>query len=935
MKASQYLYTSYKNSPNGGYAVYSMSPDISQEDAKVIFLLMQYPAVPMLSDMRRSLNNMTWNPVDLADIEGVCPRNFAYFKLPSGKYCIAESGYIGPEFKGFTPSGRTGNYLIHALVSEKFEKLPILYMGSNLFRHDLTLDEWRASNPAPLPLVEIESSSMFSQSEITNFLNTGNNKEYIAKIVTNLKDKENKKPVFINDKLENARLWISVISLLLSREEAEELSFNTYSYDDNNMKLGLPEGSKYDIQFITGSSSRMKLQQKLLTSVVIDILNNQFTQNLAVDELVLEEVKYLEKDIYSAMTFIATIERIKNTYGVDNHNAVRINRLEKEGLDIYDVNEALELLKIYAKGTNLSRFIPDAFNNVLTGKYPQGEVTLAMERFLYPYLNNEDKEKYAHFIFDPYLNMVDQNTNAFINELKNKYANIYAEFAHLYPLNGEGKEILVKNGANNALVALYLDSLFSDPSYNVEGDKETLYNILINICLDSFERNDKDYMNYLINIISPYIPSFKSDLYKKIVDKIDVISIHEYVPYLKEINDLNYIANRFYKSLMQCSDKKDAVNTYENFIKTDPKYQAIDNVLSKRDDIKAIIKKIEKDDFASSTRYTNESLSNYFRKYYLNNDDADGLFIKAFKNFVNTVQPNDINIWITTFSTNRVKEEDNAVYSLLLNRLQVLAGGNLMRYQNEFNALKRLGAVSSDVEVKLFADDLLSQKEQVMRDRLKNQNLYASVFNGVDDANRKSLFAKSYLHQLVVTLLKFKVESHSEHALMFNNACSPYANEENMVNYLYNLHNIDRIDVEKYLVILLIASKRAESFSPIAEKIFNKLYGAMSPKDKKNFAKYLSKDVRPDKEGNYYADLKKLLDEINGATSTPASGNDPQVNQKSQEEVAKNNIEVANEPQQIGNSSSESADVSNKNNQTNQAEEKKDSFWNNLFHKKK
>ena len=54
MKASQYLYTSYKNSPNGGYAIYSMSPDISQEDAKVIFLLMQYPAVPMLSDTRRS-----------------------------------------------------------------------------------------------------------------------------------------------------------------------------------------------------------------------------------------------------------------------------------------------------------------------------------------------------------------------------------------------------------------------------------------------------------------------------------------------------------------------------------------------------------------------------------------------------------------------------------------------------------------------------------------------------------------------------------------------------------------------------------------------------------------------------------------------------------------------------------------------------------------
>ena len=934
MKVSQYLYTSYKNSPNGGYAIYSMSSDISQEDAKVIFLLMQYPAVPMLSDMRRALNNMTWNPVDMKDIEGVCPRNFAYFKLPSGKYCIAESGYIGPEFKGFTPSGRTGNYLIHAFVAESLDKLPILYMGSSLFRHDLTLEEWTARNPAPLPAIEVESSMMFSQAEITNFLNSDNRKEHLKKIVTVLKDKNNKQPIFINDKLENARLWLSAISLLLPAEEVQQLFFNTYSYDDNNVKLGLPEGSKYRIQFVTGSSSRMKLQQKLLTSVVVDIPNNQFTQNLAIDELVDYEVKYLEKDIYSTMTFISTIERIKTTYGVDNHMALRINELEKSGLDNYDVSEALELLNVYAKGTNLSRFIPDAFNNVLSGKYPKGEATLAMERFLYPHLDEASKEKYIHFVFDPYLSSSNQNERAFIDELKNKYANIYKEFARLYPLSGAGKDLLAKNSNNPALVALYLDCLFSD-SLN-EKDKETLYEVLMKICDECYARNDMNFLNYIVSTVNPYLTTFKSDLYKKIVDKIDVKSPRDYLPYLKDINDINYVANRLYKMLILYNDKKEAVNAYNNFIRSDAKYQAIDNELSKRDDIKAIIKKIEKDDFASAARHTNDELKSYYERYYLNNDDEDGLFVKAFKNtFASNAQPNDISYWLNVFTSKGVKEEDKNLYSLLLDRLERLAAGNLARYQNEFNILKRLGAVSSEVEVKLFATDLLNQKEPMMRQRLADNRLYAPVFNGADDNNRKFLFARTYLRQLIATLLRYKTISHNVDAGLFNNACAPYANQENMVNDLYNLHNTDKVDVEKYLVVLLFASKRGEPFSPIAEKIYNRIFSSMSPKDKKGFAKYITKDVKADKEGVNYAEIKKIADQINGVIPTPIMGSQRPVNQPPLANNNQNTEGVKVQPLNSGNNTSNPADVNNTQKQANEVEEKKNGFFHNLFHKKK
>ena len=629
MKASQYLYTSYKNSPNGGYAIYSMSKDISQEDAKVIFLLMQYPAVPMLSDTRRKLNNMTWNPVEMKDIEGVCPRNFAYFKLPSGKFCIAEAGYIGPEFKGFTPSGRTGNYLIHALACDTFDKLPILYLGSKTFRHDLTLEEWTCKTPAPLGEVEVSSEGGFSQAEISSFLASNGRKEHLAKIVTALKDKNNKLPVYINDEIENARLWISAISLLLTKDELANLTFNTYSYDDNNVKLGLPECSKYRVQFITGSSARMKLQQKLFNGVVIDLINNQFSQNLTVDDIVGYEVACLEKDIFSAAPFAATIERIKSTFGVDNQTALKINKLEKEGVDSFSALELLQLLSIYSKSNDIKNYCLNVFNNLLSGKYGLGDDMVKLGNFLLPYLDEVNRIKYTHFVFDPYLSKVSQDANVFINETKSRFAAIYKEFAHILPIEKEGKDLLLANENNRALVFLYLDSLLSDVTYNVHDNFASLNEVIMHLSNSSYSQGDINYSLLLINKVGAYLPNLKSDFYKSIVEKIDITSTSELLMYLPEVNDINFVANKLYGMIMKNDNKKEVLTLYRNFLSRYPNFARIDGSISTRPEVISIIEGVEKQDFASSSIHTNDSLLSFYRKYYVPGNDKEGLFINA------------------------------------------------------------------------------------------------------------------------------------------------------------------------------------------------------------------------------------------------------------------------------------------------------------------
>ena len=143
MKASQYMYTSWKNAPNHGFSLYSMTPGLSQTDCDEISKVMKYTLQP----------GMPRDPSD-EQIDNLLPRNVSFFKLSSGKYCIAGAGYVGREYRGFEDSGRLGNYLIHAFILDEIEDLvPMSFVGESIFRHNLTNEEWTTQRPEPLPVV--------------------------------------------------------------------------------------------------------------------------------------------------------------------------------------------------------------------------------------------------------------------------------------------------------------------------------------------------------------------------------------------------------------------------------------------------------------------------------------------------------------------------------------------------------------------------------------------------------------------------------------------------------------------------------------------------------------------------------------------------------------------------------------------------------------
>ena len=146
MEALQYIYTSWKNgdSPEKGYMIYSRSEGISDSECNAIKLAMQYLAP----------KELTPAPTQ-EEITNVFPYAFAYFVLPTGRGCVAQSTYLGKDY-----SGRFGNYIIYALVfdiqdlpcrpAEFFRMHQVLYFRNQAQKphHHRTADKYH-----PLPCV--------------------------------------------------------------------------------------------------------------------------------------------------------------------------------------------------------------------------------------------------------------------------------------------------------------------------------------------------------------------------------------------------------------------------------------------------------------------------------------------------------------------------------------------------------------------------------------------------------------------------------------------------------------------------------------------------------------------------------------------------------------------------------------------------------------
>lgn len=277
MKALQYIYTSWKNgnSTEKGYMIYSRSLGISDEDCTAIKDAMQY-MVP------KRMKLMT--PTD-QEIEKLFPYSFAYFSLPSGRKCIAQSTYLGKDY-----SGRYGNYIIYAMI---FDVLDISFRPFELFGEEyiktkMTEAELNASSPVPpLPKIDIVSyGTVINDDRLNEFL-FERETEFAQLISFVMSAIDNKVPLFLNDTRENMVLWSSALQRILPLKIALKFTFNTYVgnheflYSQKAKDEGLNfclVGVRPDANYFDYASERYNNSY-----VVLDFVNGFVTEGISID----------------------------------------------------------------------------------------------------------------------------------------------------------------------------------------------------------------------------------------------------------------------------------------------------------------------------------------------------------------------------------------------------------------------------------------------------------------------------------------------------------------------------------------------------------------------------------------------------------------------------------------------------------------------------
>lgn len=458
MKASQYLYTSWKNAPNHGFSVYSTSPDVTREESTHIALIMKY----------RAPSNLPYEPTD-EEIATLFPRNTAYFRLPTGRYCIAMSSYVGHEYKGFEDAGRMGNYLTHAYIfDEPQEFYPASFIDSGYFRRDLTTEEWRASNPAPLPVVELPVKD--KGADVSAFVK--GREETLKKLVQAVMDGAGAdKSIYLNDAYENMKFWYMALSLCLPKSVNAKLTFNTFSFDDINANFKVPPTCRLNVLNLTpGGFSPINWQQKSsMGNIVFDMKSNTVSAPAA-GAYAVNIVEELSADPARAVKTVEEIGRLCNAVQCTPDAAFEVAHLEAA---LYDGFATVErLAEIYAVAKKDPTFNEQAFADSVCPVLLQrgGNAALELIGRLYPIFNAENKRAVVETCAKGYLANGSGDPRQYSERFKSSLPFPYKDFTLLYYGQDHGEDYF--ENYKTDLSKIYL---LADAALTCEADLERAY----------------------------------------------------------------------------------------------------------------------------------------------------------------------------------------------------------------------------------------------------------------------------------------------------------------------------------------------------------------------------------------------------------------------------------------------------------------------------
>jgi len=370
MTASVLYYTSWKNAISpGGFDIYAKDPDICDTDAARIVRLTKYSLMINTSTDSASEN-----------IKHIPPKKYTFFRLGSGKFCIACSTYAGKDCYD-----RAGNYFVHALVLDSLEALrPADLIGSDEFKFALTEAEAEATYPDPPPKINPRDlAHPLLKDDLQRFFDS--ERIYILKkLATVLTGAQNERVgVVLDDTQQNIKYWHTALSCVLPKSIWQNISFSTY-------------GAERSFMIVSGVQASPFINSIDVRSYTFEMASGAADVKVTPSPLIDHACELFAKDPFEAERFSARIEELSDE--CDSAEIDRVFKLwcvENNRFDVFDTPADLKITlekyfnAIPQKAERITQNVVFALSFSLSFE-KTAELTELL-RFLYSHASQNDK----------------------------------------------------------------------------------------------------------------------------------------------------------------------------------------------------------------------------------------------------------------------------------------------------------------------------------------------------------------------------------------------------------------------------------------------------------------------------------------------------------------------------------------------------------------
>ena len=218
---SEFVYTSWKNGGvNSGFSAFSISPDVTKGEADEIVEKMAY-VKPV---------NLPNKPTE-AEIQELFPKNNAYFRLQSGRYCLAQATYVGKDY-AVDINPRWANFIIHAYLFEQNDEIsPPLFAETDCFKIELSAEEREYKKPLSPKSVDLETEVSTNQAfdALNSIVTSGEASQFFCFLQSILNRIERDGAVIVSHGNQKKVLtWLKAMALLLPQKYLMQVTYGTY-----------------------------------------------------------------------------------------------------------------------------------------------------------------------------------------------------------------------------------------------------------------------------------------------------------------------------------------------------------------------------------------------------------------------------------------------------------------------------------------------------------------------------------------------------------------------------------------------------------------------------------------------------------------------------------------------------------------------------------